>query len=214
MASAAMMIALSAPPANAIVVFDPTNYAENVLTAARSLEQIHNQISQIEQQAKMLTRNPLQLSPELSSAIGEARQLFGAAKGLAFEIDRLSDDLRTLYPDTWKDFDLGQIGSRTDQWLTEDRAALERAMRAEAQAAKAIEAMQPRIDRALQSSADADGQTGAVQASNQLLGINAAQLAEIHALLVAQSRALTTERLGRIAREERAQEIQRRAFPT
>jgi conjugal transfer/entry exclusion protein len=46
-----------------------------------------------------------------------------------------------------------------------------------------------------------------------LLGINAAQLAEIHTLLVAQSRALTTERMERVAREQRAQEIQRRAFP-
>ena len=71
----------------------------------------------------------------------------------------------------------------------------------------------PRIDKALKSSADADGQTGATQASNQLLGINASQLAQIQSLLAAQSRALTTERLERVAREQRAQEIQRRAFP-
>jgi len=32
--------------------------------------------------------------------------------------------------------------------------------------------------------------------------------------LIAQSRALDTERMERIAREERAQEIQNRAFPT
>ena len=59
-----------------------------------------------------------------------------------------------------------------------------------------------------------EGQTGAIQASNQLLGVTASQLAEIHALLIAQGRALETERMERLAREERAREIQRRAFPT
>jgi P-type conjugative transfer protein TrbJ len=65
----------------------------------------------------------------------------------------------------------------------------------------------------MQSSAGAEGQTGAIQAGNQLLGIQATQLVEIHALLVAQGRALETERMERLAREDRAREIQRRAFP-
>jgi P-type conjugative transfer protein TrbJ len=87
-------------------------------------------------------------------------------------------------------------------------------MQAEANAIRSIERTRGRIDRALESSAGAEGQTGAIQAGNQLLGLQAAQLAEIHALLVAQGRALETERMERIAREERAREIQRRAFPS
>jgi type IV secretion system protein TrbJ len=213
-AAAVLALVLSAPPAPAMTVYDPTNYAQNLLQAARALEQIHNQIQQIEQQARMLTKNPLQLSPELSASIGAARELFDAAKGIAFEMDRVGDELRTLYPETWDDFELDQVAARTDQWLKEDRVALERSLRAEAQAAQSIASVQDRIDRALKSSADADGQTGATQASNQLLGINAAQLAQIQSLLAAQSRVLTTERLERVAREERAWEIQRRAFPT
>jgi P-type conjugative transfer protein TrbJ len=212
-ASVVFAIVLAANPAPAMTVYDPTNYAQNLLQAARALEQIHNQIQQIEQQARMLTKNPLQLSPELSESIGAARELFDAAKGIAFEMDKVSEDLRTLYPETWDDFDLDQVSTRTDQWLKQDRIALERSLRAEAQAAQSIGGVQARIDKALKSSADADGQTGATQASNQLLGINASQLAQIQALLASQSRVLTTERLERVAREERAREIQRRAFP-
>src|SRR3546814_14918985 len=33
------------------IVYDPTNYAQNVLTAARSLQQINNQITKIHNQA-------------------------------------------------------------------------------------------------------------------------------------------------------------------
>jgi P-type conjugative transfer protein TrbJ len=203
-----------APQARAITVFDPTNLAQNLLQATRALEQINNQIRQIEQATAMLRTNPLQLSPELSQSIARARQLFSAAQGLAFQVDQLSDDLRSLYPETWEDFDLEDIVGQSDRWMAESRAALERAMAAEARAAQSIERTQGSIERALQSSSGSEGQTGAIQAGNQLLGIQASQLAEIHALLIAQGRALETARLERIAREERAREIQRRAFPT
>ena len=87
-------------------------------------------------------------------------------------------------------------------------------MLAEARAAGSLEQTRGRINTALQSSSGAEGQTGAIQAGNQLLGIQASQLAEIHALLIAQGRAIETERMERLAREERAREIRRRAFPT
>lgn len=216
-ASSALVAAalVSAPPVQAQrIVYDPTNYAQNLLQVARALEQIRNQVRQIEQAAAMLRQNPLQLSPELSQSIAEARALFETAQGIAFEIDRIGEDIRQLYPETWDEFDLDEIMARSDRWVEESRQSVERAMQAEARAAQSIEQARGRIDRALQSSSDAEGQTGAIQASNQLLGIQASQLAEIQALLVAQGRALETERMERLAREERGREIQRRAFPT
>lgn len=215
MAGAALAGLLAVGPAQAqIPVIDPANLAQSVIQAAHALEQIHNQVQQIEQQARMLASNPLQLSPELTASIRQARDLFNSAQGIAFDVQRIGEDIRTLYPETWEEFDLNEIVARSDDWLAEDRRALERAMRAEASAARAVEMSRGRIDSALSASASAEGQTGAVQAGNQLLGIQATQLAEIQALLAAQGRALTTERLERAAREDRAREIQRRAFPT
>src|SRR5690606_39591280 len=37
-----------------LVVFDPNNYAQNVLTAARTLQQVNNQIVSLQNQAQML----------------------------------------------------------------------------------------------------------------------------------------------------------------
>ena len=54
----AAFISISAPisPASAQwIVFDPTNYSQSVLTAARALEQVNNQIQSLENEAKMLT---------------------------------------------------------------------------------------------------------------------------------------------------------------
>ncbi|KMY86394.1 Conjugative transfer protein TrbJ [Candidatus Paraburkholderia calva] len=43
-----------ATPAQAIIVFDPSNYAQNVLQAARALQQINQQIMLLQNQAQML----------------------------------------------------------------------------------------------------------------------------------------------------------------
>ena len=203
------------PPAAAqIPVIDPANLAQSITQVTHMVQQLRNQVQQIEQASAMLRQNPLQLSPELSASISEARALFNSVQGVAFEARQLGEDLRTLYPETWENFNLDEVLGQSDQWMAESRRSLERAMAAEARAAASIERTQGAIDRALQSSGGAEGQTGAIQAGNQLLGIQASQLAEIHTLLIAQGRALETERLERLAREERAREIQRRAFPT
>ncbi len=204
----------TAPLAHAqMAVIDPTNLAQNILQVARAVEQINNQIRQIEQQALMLARSPLQLSGELSARLEEARGLFGAAQAVAFEANQVGQNLRALYPETFESFNLEDVLARSDQWIAESRSSLELAMRAEAEAARSVGDARGRIDRALGASADAQGQTGAVQAGNQLLGVTATQLAEIQALMAAQGRALQVERMERLAREERGREIRRRAFP-
>lgn len=213
-ASAAALVSVSAPQARAQwVVVDPTNLAQNILQVSHALEQINNQIQQIEQQAQMLARSPLQLSPQLSQAIDDARAVFDAASGVSFEASRVGENLRELYPETFESFDLENVLSRSDRWLAESRASLERAMEAEARAASAVDRARGEVSAALSASSDAEGQTGAVQAGNQLLGLMATQLAETQALLAAQGRALQTERMERLAREQRASEIRRRAFP-
>ncbi|MBA3068799.1 MAG: hypothetical protein FP825_09990 [Hyphomonas sp.] len=205
---------LPAPAAAQMVVYDPAVHAESVLSAARALEQIRHQIAAIEQQAQMLQRNSLDLSPELSRSIDEARNLFTEAEALAFDIGRIGGDIETLYPETWEAYDLESVLAQSQRWRAASRASLARAMQAEARAAGSIDDTGTRLQSALGASQAAEGQTGAIQAGNQLQALSAAQLAEIHSLLVLQGRALQTERMERLAREERAEEIQRRAFPS
>jgi type IV secretion system protein TrbJ len=190
LAAALAMLLMAPPPARAqFAVIDPANLAQSIMQVTHMVEQVRNQVAQIEQAAAMLRANPLQLSPELSQSISEARSLFQSAQGMAFEARELGEDLRTLYPETWEQFDLEAVLGQSDRWMGESRQSLERAMAAEANAARSIERAQGQIDRALRSSAQSEGQTGATQAGNQLLGIQASQLAEIHALLAAQGAA-------------------------
>lgn len=49
-----LALLLTASPVAAPTVFDPSNYAENVVQAARALEQINNQIRSLQNEATML----------------------------------------------------------------------------------------------------------------------------------------------------------------
>ena len=81
--------ALPSSPAAAIPVFDATNYTQNVVQAARALEQINNQIQSLQNEASMLRNMARNLEridfPQLrqiSSSLKEIDRLMGEAKGI------------------------------------------------------------------------------------------------------------------------------------
>ena len=72
------------------IVYDPTNYAQNVLTAARSLQQINNQIQSLQNEASSLinqARNlaslPFSSLQQLQGQIQQTRQLLSQAQRIA-----------------------------------------------------------------------------------------------------------------------------------
>src|SRR3546814_15495944 len=75
------------------IVYDPSNYAQNVLTAARSLQAVNNQIRQIENQAqslinqaKNLTSLPVSTLSTLQQQVQQTRQLLGSAQRIAYNV--------------------------------------------------------------------------------------------------------------------------------
>src|SRR3546814_880393 len=80
-------------PAAAITVFDPSNFAQNILQAARALEQINNQIQSLQNQATMLQNMAKNLQrldySSLGQITGALQRLDGLmiqAQGIAFEV--------------------------------------------------------------------------------------------------------------------------------
>src|SRR3546814_16932886 len=90
----ACMAIVPAGPAAAITVFDPSNFAQNILQAARALEQINNQIQSLQNQATMLQNMAKNLQhfdySSLGQITGELPRIDGLliqAHGLAFEVE-------------------------------------------------------------------------------------------------------------------------------
>ena len=86
-------------------MFDPSNYSQNLLTAARALEQINNQLRGLENQARLLinsTKNvtglPASVAGQLKAHIDEINRLMAQAKGLSFEVEKTISQFETAYP--------------------------------------------------------------------------------------------------------------------
>src|SRR3546814_10717360 len=102
LAGAAGLALLAAAPASAqLTVYDPTNYSQNLLSAARALQQINNQITSLQNEASMLFNQARNLSSlptstlsPIQQSMDRTRQLIGAAQQIAYnvrDIDRVFD---------------------------------------------------------------------------------------------------------------------------
>lgn len=88
------------------IVYDPTNYSQNILTAARTLEQINNQIRQLQNQATSLVneaRNlqslPLSMLDPLQQQIRQTQALLNQAQGIAYDVQSVEREFARQYKD-------------------------------------------------------------------------------------------------------------------
>jgi len=66
------------------IVFDPSNYVQNTLTAIRTLEQINNQIRQLQNEAQMLMNQARNLASLPSSVVGQLRANLATTERLLY----------------------------------------------------------------------------------------------------------------------------------
>src|SRR4051794_10942840 len=102
-------ITTTATPAHAqLTVFDPTNYSQNILTAARTLQQVNNQIQSLQNEATMLLNQAKNLShidfPEmqaLTQTLQQVDRLMGQAQGIQFQVSGIDQQFRQLFPQSF-----------------------------------------------------------------------------------------------------------------
>jgi len=90
------------------IVFDPTNFSQNVLTAARELQQINNEIQSLENQATMLinqARNlasqPYSALAQLEQSITQTEQLLLQAQRIAYSVAAIDQAFTQTYPQAY-----------------------------------------------------------------------------------------------------------------
>ena len=198
------------------IVYDPSNYAQNVLTAARTLEQINNQITSLQNEAQMLinqARNlaslPYSSLQQLQQNVQRTQQLLGQAQNIAFEVGQIDQAFQQQY---------GNVSlSATDAQLVADArgrwentvGGLQDAMRVQAGAVGNIDANRAEMAALVGQSQGATGALQATQAGNQLLALQSQQLSDLIAVISANGRAdalteaerATAAEQGRIQRE-------------
>lgn len=208
---------LSATPARAQIVFDPSNYTQNVLTAARSLEQIANQITSLQNQAQMLMNQARQLTSLPTSLLGEIEGNFSQMQGLLRQAEQLAYDVQSIdqqFEQRYQNFGANQtsrqlVDGARQRWQT-SVSAFEHSLKVGAGAVTAIPQTQAQTTTLVGASQGAVGVLQATQAGNQLLAVQARQMADLTAMLAAQGRAQSLEQARQAAAQEQAREQFRR----
>lgn len=195
-------LATSEPAWAQWTVFDPSNYSQNILTAARTLEQINNQIRMLQNQAQSLINQAKNLTtisfPELQAlkqTMQQIDQLMGQAQGIQFKVASLDQQFRSLYPDRFaQSLTTSQQVQSARARMDTARAAFEQTMTVQAQVVENIAADQAALTGIIARSQSAEGALQASQATNQLLALVAKQQFQIQTLMAAQYRAEAIER--------------------
>jgi P-type conjugative transfer protein TrbJ len=207
-------------PAHALVVFDPTNYAQNVLQAARALEQITNQITSLQNEAQMLinqARNlaslPYSSLQQLQQSIQRTQRLLAQAQNIAFDVQQIDQAFQTTYGSaSLSASDHQLIADARTRWQN-TVGGLQDAMRVQATAVGNLDTNRAEMSALVGQSQGATGALQAAQAGNQILALQAQQLGDLTAVVVANGRAQALADAERAAAAEQGRE-QRRRFLT
>ena len=202
------------------IVYDPTNYAQNVLTAARSLEQINNQIRSLQNeaqslinQAKNLANLPYSALQQIQQNVQRTQQLLSQAQNIAFDVQSVDRMFQQQY---------GSVSlSTTDAKLVTDARSrwqntvggLQDAMRVQAGVVGNIDSNRAEMATLVGESQGATGALQATQAGNQLLALQSQQLSDLIAVISANGRADALSEAERATAAEQGR-IQRQRFLT
>lgn len=180
-----------------MLVYDAANYGQNVVQAARALQQINNQIASLQNQATMLLNQARNLASlpysslrAIDQSIARTEQLLSQAQRLAYDINQIDRAFAQTYPQSY-------AGSTSSQQLFSDAqtrwqnalAGYQDALRVQAGVVQALDTTRAQTDALLSSSQSATGILQVAQAGNQLVALQTRQLVDMTALLAAQSRA-------------------------
>lgn len=211
---AATMAGAALPALAQITVFDPSNYAQNVLTAARALEQINNQIRSLENEAEVLSRmdqnlTPLNatLSPNLQQTLGQIQIQIRAGDGIAMSLGGTQTSYSQMYP------------AQASATLTSDQAlqnaisrwneayqAFQRSALIEGAIGDSVTTDTGLLATAMTNSRTAVGALQATQAGNELQGLGVKQSLALQSLIAAHARAETANRARDLATEDEARQ--------
>ena len=200
-------------PAQAFIVFDPSNYSQNILTAARTLQQINNQIRMLQNQAQSLINQAKNLTtisfPELEAinqTLQQINQLMAEAQGIQFHVAGLNQQFQTLYPTSFNaalTSDQHVIAARSR--MATAMSAYQQTMTVQAGVIESAEADEDSLAAIVARSQSAQGALQVGQATNQLLALIAKQQFQLEHLMAAQFRADTYQQAGRVQAQTDAQ---------
>jgi P-type conjugative transfer protein TrbJ len=184
---------IMATPVRAMPVFDQANYSQNLLTAARTLRQIDQQIRSLQNEAQMLAamdRNLKRIDfPELrklEANLAKVEKLMGQADGVDFGVDRLEERMAALFPKDIGSITRSGTAAAARARLDAAMASYRRTLDVQARIVANVQDDAGVLADLAARSSGAEGSLQVSQATNQLLTLAAKQQLQIQQMMAAQ----------------------------
>jgi len=215
-ATAFALIALATPARAQLfggIVFDPTNYTQNVLTAARELQQLTNEVQMLQNQATSLINQARNLSnlnfsslSSIDQSITQTTSLLGQAQRITYDVNAINQAFSQTYPTSYPaTTSSGQLLADAQTRWANSLAAFQDAMKVQATVVQNLNSTHTEIDALVGASQSATGALQAAQSGNQLLALQTKQLADLTAVMAAIARAQSLEGARSVESQEQAQ---------
>jgi len=172
-----------------VTVFDPYNYFEAITSVSQSLQQLQQLQSQLQAQQAMLKSLGSDFTQPLAAINSQAASILQQARGLGFSSSQIATQYGSTYPTSVSGMSGSQISAALSAWHNATSQSLQTALSTQNQVAASQATATTATQNAVAASNAAGGQTGAVQATNQLLATVSSQLTQLEDILITQARA-------------------------
>jgi P-type conjugative transfer protein TrbJ len=211
--AAALFIAVSVPADAQMTVYDPLNHIQNVLTAARELQQVTNELTMLQNQATSLINQARNLQNLNFSSLSSIDQSLNQTTSLLGQAQRVSYDVTSVNSAFSQNYPASYSGSTSSSVLTSDAqtrwqnalAAYQDAMRVQAGVVQNLQTTHTQVDALVTASQSATGALQAAQSGNQLIALLTKQLADLTAVMTAIARAQSLEGARTVETQEQVQ---------
>lgn len=191
-------------------VFDASNFAQNILEAARALEQINNQIKSLQNEAVMLQNDAKNLTTldqsSLAGMTGDLQRISGLmtqAQGITFDVQATQALFDRSFP---AKEDQGTniptiVSEATQRWQLAMHA-FRQSMTMQSAITQTVQLDTAKLGSLVDASQGAVGNLQVSQATNQLLALSIKQQLQIENLMAADARATSVEQARKAQSEE------------
>lgn len=211
---------LTAPASAQWIVYDPTNYVQNVLQAARALQQINNQITSLANETQMLVNQaknlaslPTSVLSQIQSNVAKTQALLTQAQNISYSVSQIESAFSGTYGSVSSSATTASLISTAQTRWQNSVAAFEDSLKVQAGAVGNIDTNSSSMSSLVSASQSATGALQAAQAGNQILALQSQQLSDLIAVLAAKGRADALEQARQATAEAQGQQ-QYKTFST
>ncbi len=182
--------------AQAVIVFDPSNFVENKLTALNSIKDLVNQATQIQHQLENLqyqAKNIRGVSDyqwrDVNNSLDQLNQVSQQGQALSVASSNLDSEFRKQFPDYAQTQTNNNYSTQYQQWNNTTMDTLRGTMDAAGYSATSAKSEETALQQLKSQGANAQGRMQVLQVSTEIAAENVNQLQELKRLMVNQSNA-------------------------